>query len=121
MKDSAFTFDKMIYFDRKCCKWGIWKDNINMWEREELSPKGLYRSLKSPCYYDTSNKTIYIVMVGRPVLAKIVLPQNMFKWKQERQLWIVFNKNKNNDQCLIKKLPKDVILYMISFVSGIDW
>ena len=37
--------------------------------------------------------------------------------KIERIIWIGFYKNKENNKCLIKTLPKDLIIYML-FLLG---
>ena len=36
-------------------------------------------------------------------------------WLQERILWIGFIKNKKNSACIIKQLPKDILLLIIQF------
>ena len=40
---------------------------------------------------------------------------NIYKyfWTTERMIWIAFYKNNENDQCLINKLPKDLIIYIL--------
>ena len=35
------------------------------------------------------------------------------KWKYERIMWIGFHKNKENDECLIHQLPKDIVKKII--------
>ena len=39
------------------------------------------------------------------------------RWGRERILWIGFYQNNNNDQCLTKILPKDVLKYILSFIG----
>ena len=41
----------------------------------------------------------------------------LHKWNIERILWIGFYKNDKNDTCLIKNLPKDVVLFILQFLS----
>ena len=36
-------------------------------------------------------------------------------WKRERLIWIAFEKNDDNDECLFGLLPKDIILEIIKF------
>ena len=36
-------------------------------------------------------------------------------WKRERLIWIAFEKNNDNDECLFGLLPKDIILEIIKF------
>ena len=31
-------------------------------------------------------------------------------WKQERLIWIAYYKNKENEKCLLKRLPKAIVL-----------
>ena len=35
----------------------------------------------------------------------------------ERIIWIAFHKNGNNDKCLLKTLPKDLILYILCMLG----
>ena len=42
------------------------------------------------------------------MLTYITLPSHM-----ERVIWIGFYKNDNNEKCLIKILPKDLIIYIL--------
>ena len=35
----------------------------------------------------------------------------------ERILWIGFYKNGDNNKCIIDKLPKDLIIYILKFVG----
>ena len=37
-------------------------------------------------------------------------------WQFERLLWIAYLKNESNDNCLLAKLPKDVIKHIISII-----
>ena len=39
------------------------------------------------------------------------------KWNIERLIWIAFYKNDKNNQCIIDKLPKDVVLFILTFLS----
>ena len=39
------------------------------------------------------------------------------KWNIERIIWIAFYKNDKNDKCFIDTLPKDVVLYILTFLS----
>ena len=43
------------------------------------------------------------------------------KWKIERIIWIGYEKNIDNDKCLIAKLPKDLVKKCLSFVSSRLW
>ena len=43
------------------------------------------------------------------------------EWDNERILWIGFYKNKQNCQCFIDTLPKDVLLYVLSYFQKIDY
>lgn len=38
------------------------------------------------------------------------------EWKIERLIWIGYYQNSQNDKCLIKQLPKDIIKTMLSFL-----
>ena len=38
-------------------------------------------------------------------------------WNQAKTIWIGFHKNEANDKCLIAKLPKDIIKYIIKIVG----
>ena len=38
-------------------------------------------------------------------------------WKQERLIWIAFYKNMENSKCLLVKLPKDIIKYIITLIG----
>ena len=39
-------------------------------------------------------------------------------WKIERLIWIAFLKNDENDKCLIKKLPKDIVKHVMKFLGS---
>lgn len=41
-------------------------------------------------------------------------------WDTTRILWIGWHQNRDNNQCLIKILPKDVLKYILSFVGMED-
>ena len=44
------------------------------------------------------------------------------EWNYVRLLWIGYYKNDENDECFVKKLPKDVLLYVINkMIKIIDW
>ena len=43
------------------------------------------------------------------------------KWKIERLIWIGYEKNSDNDKCLIAKLPKDLVKKCLSFVFSRLW
>ena len=44
---------------------------------------------------------------------------NVLTWQIERLLWIAHFKNSNlNDQCLLSKLPKDIIFFVLSFFNS---
>lgn len=36
-------------------------------------------------------------------------------WRKERLIWIAFNKNNDNDECLFSLLSKDIVLEIIKF------
>ena len=38
-------------------------------------------------------------------------------WSVIRLVWIGFCKNVDNDQCLLDKLPKDVIIHVLRFLG----
>lgn len=41
------------------------------------------------------------------------------EWESARQIWIAYYKNENNSMCLINKLPRDIILYILQqFLSA---
>ena len=48
---------------------------------------------------------------------KFTIYRHYLKPTIERQIWIGFYKNDDNNKCFIKKLPKDVIIYIFSFVG----
>lgn len=50
------------------------------------------------------NKYMYIPSYAKP------------KWKIVRLLWIGYSKNQTGDQCLFKRLPKDIVLYIIDLL-----
>ena len=41
-------------------------------------------------------------------------------WGIERIIWIGFYKNDDNDQCFIGLIAKDVLLYIIDFLCGVN-
>ena len=45
---------------------------------------------------------------------------NIMDWDTTRILWIGWYQNRENNQCLIKILPKDVLKYILSFVAMDD-
>jgi len=38
------------------------------------------------------------------------------RWQRERQLWIGFKQNKENENCLIDQIPKAVLFHILSFL-----
>jgi len=38
------------------------------------------------------------------------------RWPNERQIWIGFKKNKENNDCLIDELAKAVVFHILSFL-----
>ena len=44
-------------------------------------------------------------------------PVSPIEWDNERIIWIAYFKNNNNNHCLINKLSKDVVKYMLSFLK----
>ena len=45
-----------------------------------------------------------------------------FQWEKERIIWIAFYNNDDNEKCLIKWLPKDIVFYMLQFLGNDhDW
>ena len=43
--------------------------------------------------------------------------ESFLSWDIERMIWIGYYKNIDNDKCLITKLPKDVIVYLLEFIK----
>ena len=39
-------------------------------------------------------------------------------WNAIRLIWIGFFKNEKNNKCLIDKLPKDIVLHVVSFLRA---
>ena len=37
-------------------------------------------------------------------------------WKIERIIWIAFEKNRHNHDCLLAKLPKDIVTYIVNML-----
>lgn len=37
------------------------------------------------------------------------------EWRRVRLIWIAYNKNRDNDECRLQRLPKDVILVILKF------
>ena len=70
----------------------------------------------------TKNSNIYVVG-NRPgptwksvgAFFKINLNATRLPWICERQIWIAFYKNFNNNECYIHQLPKDVIFFILKF------
>ena len=42
---------------------------------------------------------------------------DVLQWKIARLIWIAFYKNTKNDKCVIDRLPKDVINFILTFVG----
>ena len=59
----------------------------------------------------TSSRTIPVTVVGRKGFKCI-------HWNQKRVIWIGFFQNAHNTQCLISRLPKDIIVYILSFLTS---
>ena len=49
------------------------------------------------------------------LLFKITINTHIL-WKQERIIWIGYCKNDKNVQCLIARLPKDILKKILNFV-----
>ena len=45
---------------------------------------------------------------------ELILDQSI-EWKVERQIWIAFEKNGDNDECLIQNLPKDIVHHILNY------
>lgn len=55
--------------------------------------------------------------VLHPFFAKIRLKPNRLPWICEREIWIAFYKNIQNQKCVIANLPKDLILFILNLCS----
>ena len=58
-----------------------------------------------------------IVIVHKDNYCVFNIYAHFIEAKIERIIWIAFYKNNDNDQCLIKRLPIDLILYIL-FLLG---
>lgn len=72
----------------------------------------------------TSDNKIYVIgkqqdqifrgfELKQEMFFKLNLNATRIPWSCERQIWIAFRKNLNNNQCLIHQLPKDVINFIL--------
>ena len=71
----------------------------------------------SPTVHETDDG---IIIMQNTCCAYFKIFTNILEWKIARFIWIAFYKNEENDKCLIKKLPKDIIKnYILKFI-GLD-
>ena len=77
------------------------------------SPNANNGCVKDVCYFKANNGFGYFTYIDDI----IGITRNHILWKQERIIWIAFNKNTQNLKCLIVKLPKDIIKYILTLVG----
>ena len=115
-------------------KWGIvkyigetkWIKNVNAnananaietmigLELIEWSPNAKNGTVEDIEYFTVNDGFGYFT-----ILDNIVdIMKNYILWKQERIIWIGFDKNIKNFKCLLVKLPKDIIKYILTLVGN---
>ena len=65
------------------------------------------------------NQSVIIAHRQKYFELNIYNSRNSMEWGRERILWIGFYQNNDNNQCLMKRLPKDVLKYILSFIGMI--
>ena len=77
------------------------------------SPNANDGCVKGVCYFKVNHGFGYFTCINniRNIETRYIL------WKQERLVWIAFDKNIKNSKCLIVKLPKDLIKYILTLVG----
>ena len=45
--------------------------------------------------------------------------KHYIEWNVARLIWIAFYKNSKNNKCLIKQLPKDLVIYILLFLGRV--
>ena len=63
-------------------------------------------------------KSIVLIMQENKY-SHFVVFSGCIEWKIVRLIWIGFYNNENNDKCLIKTLPKDIIKLVVSFLGRV--
>ena len=67
-------------------------------------------------YYNHQTKTNHIIVIYESDYCCLEMFQAP-RWNAARLIWIGFHKNEKNPKRFIKRLPKDVVWYILSFVT----
>ena len=81
----------------------------------------LYHPSGKSIFMDNIDSKLIYVMGGRrdnyDMTCNYYISINYFEWKYERLIWIAFEKNRKNKNCLLPQLPKDVIKIILTFLK----
>ena len=121
-QDNEFHTNKLVFFssfndidsDKISLNWDKYKNkqynckNIILAKSEQDG----HCTTDYHAFYINNNRFLFI----KDTCKWLVFPFcGNIEWKQQRIVWIGFYKNQNNDLCLIKKLPLDVIKHVLRF------
>ena len=92
---------------------GVYNVNIGLaslvnFMNEYMTKNGKRNSKQQLVYNCTGHQSVMIMQS---------IPYCILSWRIERLLWIGYMKN---NQCLLNKLPKDLIKYIIKFLHCIE-
>ena len=103
-----YPSDKIIVYDYWVQKWFECKYRLPI---KMINHKSFVFENGQKLYLigDIDNKQVEFVFKIRASIAE---------WKIQRLIWIGFFKNENNNLCLLTRVPKDLIVYMLRFLRG---
>ena len=95
--------------------------NLNYTDKKQIiglklikwSPNANNGRVKNVCYFKVNDGFGYFTCINNI----INIETSYILWKQERIIWIAFDKNMQNLKCLIVKLPTDLIKYILTLVG----
>lgn len=68
----------------------------------------------------TNDHNQSLIIGNKQQYFKLNIYNSIMDWHTTRILWIGWSKNRDNNQCFIKILPKDVLKYILSFIGMED-
>ena len=119
--DSQYRF---IYYDMKKCQWKLSTLSMLVQTKHKTLKAALFSRfggdsvvVKKKCQGKRRDREC-IYAFGTNYHSFKILTNIDIEWKQERIIWIGFYKNETNDTCLIKQLPKDVLVKILKWLSN---
>ena len=120
--DTQEILDSIFYFDTRLRKWHVCNKHLpsKLCDHSSIvlnNCNGNLINILGGCRTPNSSFTNYVnyhwqIHIGQ-IFSNLVI-----QWKNERIIWVGFEKNENNtDSCFLAKMPKDIIVHILSFLK----